>query len=230
MSKTSEDIRTEKGLLTVETFNKLVEECLGVVPVLCIVGQTRTGKTWAATDWMQEQIDLTKTIAYVDCTGVGFGNTADVQQGNVRMNSEAGHYPALLDGANIVIIDEPLPNMGLVRNVLTRTSITPGASPHQLLILLIQAAPNLIQLGITEPKDIKCHTVTRLSHRFLHDRPDTRPISKQQYISPRRSNWQSWIGLAFGIVCVLVSSSKFLLVVGSICVIGHGIALTFPKK
>lgn len=135
----NEALRVSEGLMSVAVVKKTVAESIGVVPVLCIVGKTRSGKTWATTDWLAGRDDDLTHAAYIDCKGIAFGHDGVLKYSNVERNLSKNHYPKLsLDGIDIVVVDEPHANAAFVRKLIERTAPEAGAAAHRLVVLLLQ--------------------------------------------------------------------------------------------
>ena len=155
----SEQQREREGWMTVSTFQQLVDECLGVVKVLCVQGTSCTGKTWAASDWVSEQTNSAYNAAYIDCKGIAFGTPVEVKFDGVIRDTKEGEYPSIaLDGIDIVVVDEPNMNRSLVPKLYSHTEHRNSVFTHRLLILLIQDIKELQRFSI--PLDeIRCYTV-----------------------------------------------------------------------
>lgn len=139
-----EEMRAAGKLLTVAVLNELVRECLGVVPVLCIVGKARSGKTWAAEDWFATRKDDKEHAAFFDCRGGIFGKPATLEFSGVKQDVSIGHYPKFaLDGIDVVIVDDAPRNPGLVNELIEKTAPDAGTAAHRLIILLVQRLDEL---------------------------------------------------------------------------------------
>lgn len=158
----SDEQRAAKGLLTTTTLARLVGECLGTAPVLAIVGNSRTGKTWATKDWVASRDNALEHVAYVDCKDMGFGLTGTVAFDGVESDLREKHYPRFaLDGIDVVVVDEPGVNRELVRELLVRTAPKAGAAAHRLIVLLIQDTRVLNQVGIGA-RNARCYSTAGL--------------------------------------------------------------------
>lgn len=115
--------------MTVAVLDKLVLECLGVVPVLCIVGKARSGKTWAAEDWFAIRKDDNDLAGYLDCQGSGFGGPGSLKVGGVLRALRSDDYPKFaLDGVDIVVVDEGQFRPGLVNKLIENTAPEAGTA------------------------------------------------------------------------------------------------------
>lgn len=162
----SDELRAAKGLLTVSTVEQLVAECLDTVQVLTIVGNCRTGKTWATKDWVASRNNALEHVAYVDCTGIGFGRTGVVAFNGVERDLREKHYPRFaLDGIDVVVVDEPHINPVFVRTLLSRTAPEVGAAAHRLVVLLVQQTRLLAELGL-DAKHARCYSTAGLPIEF----------------------------------------------------------------
>jgi hypothetical protein len=141
-----EEMRSARNLLTVALLNRLIQKCLGVVPVLAIVGRVRSGKTWAAVDWLATRQDDKEHAALLDCRGAVFGKPAIFEFGGVKRDVAIGHYPKLaFDGIDVVIVDDAPRNPQLVNELIEKTAPDAGTAAHRLIILFAQH-PNELQL------------------------------------------------------------------------------------
>ena len=139
-----EEMRLERNLLTVAALNDLVQGCLGVVPVLCVVGRARSGKSWAAEDWFALRQDDKEHAAFLDCRGSIFGKPATLEFGGVKDELRIGHYPKFaLDGIDVVIVDDAPSNPKLVNELVEKTDPDAGTAAHRLIILLLQRLDEL---------------------------------------------------------------------------------------
>ncbi|HEP6430620.1 hypothetical protein [Burkholderia arboris] len=137
-------------VLTRETVADLVSECLGTVKVLGIVGRCGSGKTLSLRQWMTEAVAQgCLRVAYADSHTLLASDKVEIDfAGRVR-GAAVGHYPMFdLDGADVVIVDEPLQNRELVERVLAHVEPDGGAFMHRLLILPIQTEDAITRLGI----------------------------------------------------------------------------------
>lgn len=154
----NDQTRASRGLLTAATVGQLVAECVGHVAVLCIVGSCRTGKSWATTDWIVSRNDDLEHAAYVDCLRIGSGDDGVLQFNGGESVIRKDHYPKLaLDGADIVVVDEPCTNASFVRSLVSRTAPDAGTAAHRLIVLLLQDTRNIEQFGL-KPKQYRCYT------------------------------------------------------------------------
>lgn len=155
-------VRAQQNLLTVGTVDQLVTECIGVVQVMAIVGRCRSGKTWAARDWLNARQDKLQHGAYVDCKGIGFGRDGVVAFDGVERDLREGHYPRFaLDGVDVVVVDEPRCDPELVKQLLTQTAPQAGTAGHQLVVLLLQDTLFIDELGL-RPAQVRCYSVAGL--------------------------------------------------------------------
>lgn len=139
-----EEMRSARNLLTVAALGKLVQECIGVVPVLCIVGKARSGKTWAAEDWFATRQDDKEPAAFLNCRGGIFGKPVTLEFGSVKRDISIGHYPKFaLDGVDVVIVDDAPRNPKLVNELIEKTNPDAGTAAHRLIILLVQRLDEL---------------------------------------------------------------------------------------
>lgn len=160
-----EALRIEKGYLTVATVERLVAESLGAISVLAIVGRCRSGKTWAAKDWVAASDSNKNRAAYVDCKGIGFGSTGVVEFDGVSRDLPAGHYPEFsLQGVDIVVVDEPSCNKAFVQGLIRRTGPV-AAGAHRLTVLLIQHERHLVEFGLNQ-EIAKCYSTAGIPIRF----------------------------------------------------------------
>jgi hypothetical protein len=158
----SDELRAAKGLLTVSTVDQLVTECLGKVQVLAIVGRCRTGKTWATKDWVASRNDDLEHVAYADCQGIGFGRAGVFAFDGVECDLREKHYPKfLLDGIDVVAVDEPHLNPVFVRELLSRTAPEAGAAAHRLVVLLLQQTVWLDRFELTA-EHARCYSTAGL--------------------------------------------------------------------
>lgn len=135
----NEEMRSARNLLTVAVLDKLVHECLGVVPVLCIVGKARSGKTWAAEDWFTTRDSGSDLAGYLDCKGTGFGGPGSLRVGGVLRALRSDDYPKFaLDGVDIVIVDEGQFRPVMVNKLIENTAPEAGTAAHRLVVLLVQ--------------------------------------------------------------------------------------------
>jgi hypothetical protein len=141
-----EELRSARNLLTVALLNELVQECLGAVPVLAMLGRARSGKTWAAVDWLATRRDDKEHAALLDCKGGVFGKPAIFEFGGVKRDVAIGHYPKFaLDGLDVVIVDDAPCNPKLVDELIEKTAPDAGTAAHRLIILFAQR-PDELQL------------------------------------------------------------------------------------
>ena len=158
----NDELRASKGLLTTSVVHQLVTECIGNIPVLCIVGRCRTGKTWAITDWIASHTNSLEHIAYVDCQKIAFGNDAALKFADSEQAVRKGHYPKLaLDGVDIVVVDEPRVNRAFVKTLISLTAPTAGTAAHRLVVLLLQAVHHVDEFEMN-PKQYRCYTIAGL--------------------------------------------------------------------
>ncbi|WP_454728028.1 MULTISPECIES: hypothetical protein [Cupriavidus] len=137
-------------ILTPAIVADLVSECLGTVKVLGIVGRCRTGKTSSLKQWTKEtHAQDGMRVAYVDNQTLLVREKVEVKfDGQVR-GSAIGHYPMFdLNGADVVIVDEPQQNRELVERLCTHVDPDGGAFMHRLLVLPIQTEGEIERLGI----------------------------------------------------------------------------------
>ncbi|MDO8729528.1 MAG: hypothetical protein Q7K26_06665 [bacterium] len=121
------------------------------MPVLCIVGRCRTGKTWAVVDWVNARNNELENAAYMDCKGIGFGGDGVLHFNAVERDLSADHYPKLaLDGIDIVVVDEPGCNPVLVEKLVDRAAPDHGKSAHRLIVLLIQNTDEIERFNLRE--------------------------------------------------------------------------------
>lgn len=137
-------------ILTPAIVADLAADCLGTVKVLGIVGACRTGKTLSLKQWTQE----TRTqdglrVAYADSHTLLASANVEVEfEGQVR-GAAVGHYPMFdLNGADVVIVDEPLQNRELVERLFAHIDPNGGAFMHRLLILPLQTESALDRFDI----------------------------------------------------------------------------------
>lgn len=162
----SDELRTAKSLLTVSTVDQLVAECLGTVQVLGIVGRCRTGKTWATKDWVASRNNALEHAAYVDCKGIGFGSTGVIAFNDVEHDFREKTYPKfVLDGIDVLVVDEPHCNPEFVKALLSRTAPGAGAAAHRLVVLLVQDTRFIDELGLN-PKRTRCYSTVGLPIQF----------------------------------------------------------------
>lgn len=141
-----EEMRAAMKLLTVAVLNDLVQSCLGVVPVLCIVGRARSGKTWAAEDWFATRNDDRDLAAYLDCQGSGFRGPGSLSVAGAVRALRSDEYPKFaLDGVDIIIVDEGQFRPVLVNTLIENTAPDAGTAAHRLVVLLVQ---NLEQVAL----------------------------------------------------------------------------------
>ncbi|TDA48093.1 hypothetical protein [Burkholderia pyrrocinia] len=137
-------------IMTPEIVVDLVSECLGTVKVLGIVGRCGTGKTLSLKRWMAEaraQGDL--RVAYADSHTLLASDKVEIDFAGQVRGAAVGHYPMFdLNGADVVIVDEPLQNRELVERVLAHVEPDGGAFMHRLLILPLQTEEAITRLGI----------------------------------------------------------------------------------
>ena len=139
-----EEIRSARKLLTVATLDELVRECLGVVPVLCLVGKARAGKTWAAEGWFATRKDDKEHAAFLDCRGGIFGKPATLEFSGAKHDVRMSHYPKFaLDGIDVVIVDDAPRNPRLVNELIEKAAPDAGTAAHRLIILLVQRLDEL---------------------------------------------------------------------------------------
>lgn len=164
----NDEVRAGKKLLTVSTVEQLVQECLGAVHVLAIVGRCRSGKTWATKDWVANRTDVLEHVAYVDCKGIGFKGAGVVTFDGVERDLREGLYPKFaLDGIDVVVVDEPCCNPVFVKALLSKTAPEAGASGHRLAILLVQDMRCLNELGL-RPNQARCYSTAGLPIQFTN--------------------------------------------------------------
>ncbi len=162
---TNEEMRASKGWLTVSTVEQLVAECIGSVPVLCIVGRCRTGKTWATVDWIEGRNNDLEHAAYVDCKGIGFGGEGVVRFDGVERDVRKDHYPKFaLDGIDIIVVDEPACNPALVKSLISQAAPDAGTTAHRLVVLLLQDVQHIEQFELRE-KQFRCYSTAGLPIR-----------------------------------------------------------------
>jgi len=138
--------------------SRLVEDCLGNVPVLCIVGRCRTGKSWAARDWIASRNDSLENVAYLDCQRIAFGDNGVLYFNFGAITVRKDQYPKLaLDGIDIVVVDEAYVNAGLVRALIELTAQTTGTTAHRLVVLLLQEFRHIELFGL-QPKQYRCYS------------------------------------------------------------------------
>jgi len=108
---------TARRLLTPAVVDRLVNECIGAVPVIGIVGRCPTGKTQAAVAWVAGRA---------------------LHFAGIEQDVRPGHYPSFaLDGIDIVVVDEPALNAAFVRALTARTAPDAGTAAHRLVVLLL---------------------------------------------------------------------------------------------
>ncbi|WP_241299330.1 hypothetical protein [Burkholderia stabilis] len=127
-------------ILTPAIVANLVNDCLGTTKVLAIVGACQTGKTMSLKQWADACCaQRTARVAYVDChTLLVKDKVAVAFEGQTR-DAAVGHYPMFdLNGADIVVVDEPLQNRELVGRLFAHVDPSGGAFMHRLLVLPLQ--------------------------------------------------------------------------------------------
>jgi hypothetical protein len=136
--------------LTPERVAMLVAGCLGVVPVLAIVGPCGSGKTVSLRHWAQAAREADNLrVAYVDNHSMMIRDRVEVSTGQTSKDVAPGHYPMFdLEGVDVVIVDEPLQNRELVTRLLAHTHPAKGPFMHRLLVLPVQQAAVLALLEI----------------------------------------------------------------------------------
>jgi hypothetical protein len=129
-----------RTLLTPDTVTDLVADCLGTVKVLCIVGGSGTGKTMSLMLWSEAVHESGKVrVAYVDNHTLLVSSTVGVAFDGKLKGAVPGHYPMFdLEGADVVIVDEPLQNRELVARLFAHTDVDKGPFMHRLLVLPVQ--------------------------------------------------------------------------------------------
>ncbi|MGK8198493.1 hypothetical protein [Burkholderia cepacia] len=129
-----------RTLLTQDIVADLVDDCLGTVKVLCIVGACGTGKTMSLKRWSEAVREAGGvSVAYVDNHTLLATSTVEVAFGGKVKGALPGHYPMFdLAGADVVIVDEPLQNRELVARLLVHTDVNKGPFMHRLLVLPVQ--------------------------------------------------------------------------------------------
>ncbi|KVV40785.1 hypothetical protein WT27_12700 [Burkholderia territorii] len=137
-------------IMTPEIVADLVSECLGTVKVLGIVGRCGTGKTLSLKRWMAEaRAQGSLRVAYADGHTLLASDKVEIDFGGQVRGAAVGHYPMFdLNGADVVIVDEPLQNRELVERVLAHVEPDGGAFMHRLLILPLQTEEAITSLGI----------------------------------------------------------------------------------
>jgi hypothetical protein len=150
-------------ILTPTLLADLVADCLGTIKVLGIVGPCGTGKTVSLKQWTEEARAAGRMrVAYIDNHTLLVSEKVEVEfEGQVR-NAAVGHYPMFdLNGAEVVIVDEPLQNRELVERIFAHVDPSGGAFMHRLLILPIQTLEAIERLGIPRSA-VRLHTVAGL--------------------------------------------------------------------
>lgn len=154
--------RRARGLLTLDVLDDMITGSLGQVPLLCIVGPTRSGKTWAATEWAAARSGGLVPAAYADCRDLVEQGVGSLHWSTTVKKLWASRYPRFaLDGIDIVIVDEPLRNVGFVHLTFARTGVKAGLSAHQLVVLLLQDLRHLPHLGLPVSRCRFCDTAGR---------------------------------------------------------------------
>ncbi|BDB30155.1 MULTISPECIES: hypothetical protein [Cupriavidus] len=137
-------------ILTPAIVAALVSDCLGTVKVLGIVGRCRTGKTLSLKQWTEEtRAQDGLRVAYADSQTLLMSEKVEVDfEGKVR-GATVGHYPMFdFNGADIVVVDEPLQNRELVERLFAHVDPSGGAFMHRLMVLPLQTEDSIERFGI----------------------------------------------------------------------------------
>ncbi|MGT2455454.1 hypothetical protein ACU4GI_20360 [Cupriavidus basilensis] len=140
----------DHDILTPAIVADLVSDCLGTVKVLGIVGRCRTGKTLSLKQWTEEvRAQDGLRVAYADNHTLLVSEKVKVDFGGQVRGAAIGHYPMFdLNGADVVIVDEPLQNRELVERLFAHVDPNGGAFMHRLLVLPIQTEGEIDAFGI----------------------------------------------------------------------------------
>lgn len=135
----NEQFRIDHELMTVAQFDELVQECLGKITLLGVVGSRRTGKSWAAHDWVIGRRDDIELAAYVEYLAPGLSVSYSLGfGGGVRLLRDDSYPRYALDSVDIVVVDEPARCLPFVQTLLTLSSPVAGTAAHRLVVLLLQ--------------------------------------------------------------------------------------------
>jgi hypothetical protein len=137
-------------MLTPAIVADLVGDCLGTVKVVGVVGRCGTGKTLSLKQLTEEtRAQDRMRVAYADNHTVLVTEKVEVDfVGQVR-GASVGHYPMFdLNGADVVIVDEPLRNRELVERLFAHVDPSGGAFMHRMLVLSLQTEDAIDCFGI----------------------------------------------------------------------------------
>lgn len=156
----NEQIRIDRNLMTVAQFDLLVTECLGRRTLVGIVGNSNTGKSWAARDWVNHRRDDIELAAYIDCRFPGLSVSYSLSiGGGIRMLHGDCYPRQALDGVDIVVVDDPAYCLPFVQTLVTLTSPTAGAGAHRMVVLLLQDIRLLRALTLSK-NQFRCFTTS----------------------------------------------------------------------
>jgi len=152
--KNAEQERQRRNLLTVETVETMVDESLGRIDVLCIIGPTGSGKSWALNDWAKK--NKTK-VAYIDCQKVHLGEHAVMRYGPRTSDVEDDELMIKNTDAQVFVVDESQSKIDLVDKLFKQCN----RAVNRLLILPLQDLDQLAKFQI--PIDQRrCYSVAGL--------------------------------------------------------------------
>lgn len=131
---------------------ELIYECIDSedVRVLCVLGETRSGKTRGIQQWLNDPSNkFGATSAYINCQGLAFNNGNAVETLGHSSTHAEGHYPMFdLNGIEVVVIDEAQMDAELVNRLIAHTSKVRSAYSHTLLILITQTQAALERFNL----------------------------------------------------------------------------------
>jgi len=140
----------DRIILTPAIVADLVSDCLGTTKVLAIVGACQTGKTISLKQWTEACCAQgTARVAYVDCHTLLVKDKVEVAFEGQTRDAAVGHYPLFdLNGADIVVVDEPLQNRELVGRLFAHVEPSGSAFMHRLLVLPLQTEKAIDRFAI----------------------------------------------------------------------------------
>lgn len=145
-----------------DTLSRHIANCLGMprIRVLCVIGGPATGKTRAVKAWLDHaNKNQFVSAAYIDCKGLAWGLQNCVARGEVTSQHPRGHYPMfLLNGEEVVVVDEAEMDTELVNRIAVHTSKVSGAFTHRLLVLVFQYKDALSLFDLPFDETLVCDT------------------------------------------------------------------------